>query len=900
MGVHRYFPYTPFLLLPALLLSQTSSSTGTVQGTVVDVSGSVVLQARIVLRLDETGRERTLETDRTGRFEARGLTVGTYTLRLAATGFNEVRVKPFSVSVGQVVALRLELLPAGVAEHLEVREEPDAIDVTASTASATLGYERIEEAPARSRNYLNFILAAPGAAPTAGASSQRTMTGTRTPLGDSGFTFGGIRPRNNGIQIDGLDNRDETTGGNRVAIGLEMVQEFRLSSVAVGAESGGAAGGLLNLVTRSGTNLWHGDVTFFGQHEATNAQRTEVASSSRPRFRRQQPGVSANGPIRKDRTFIAAALEYENESAEEWSNVSPTALASVPSAYRGLYPTSTRGTEGSAKFNHQANEKDAFSTRYAYSRGRVRAEVQGPENFADRSAQGSSLTIDHSLVGNWLRVASPSVVNDLRFQVASRQMELRPNGPGPMVEIPGAVTLGSSYRLNSERTERHFQLANNLNFVLGHHRLSVGADAHLVQLDASLRNRYSGIFVFPSLQDFRLGRPDLFIQAFGDPRTAFNTIPVGAWLQDRWELRPRLLLELGARFDRQAMPSAVSRSSNNVAPRLGVAWRPSPLRPLVLRLGAGLFFDRYPLAFLNDALQKDGIRGFEQYAVGPDAVRAWALGRGQTLPHPLPGLAPSTYQTAADFASPYSRKFSAGAEYGLGKDTSVSVEASHVRGFRLPRTRNVSGTLPPRYELEQTGRSNFAGATVSLNRRMRQDLTYLIGYSIGRTRDDGSDFDEQPMDPLNIRRDWALSRQHQSHRLAASAVFELPGDWLEGISWAPIVTLGSGRPINALLTTDAYRTGAYPLNARPAGLSRNPFFSPPTRSLDLRIMKTWKVQDGRAVLQLGVESFNLTNHSNLERVSQFYAGPQGRLDTYGSPLESLPGRQIQFLMQFEF
>ncbi len=244
MGVPRYLPHSLFLLLPSVLLPQTSTTTGTVQGTVVDATGGVVDKAQIVLRLDETGRERTIETDRTGRFEARGLAVGTYTLRLVSTGFSEVRVKPFSVSVGQVVAMRFNLLPAGVVEHLEVREEPDAIDVTATTASATLGYERIEEAPARSRNYLNFILAAPGAAPTAGASSQRTMTGTRTPLGDSGFTFGGIRPRNNGIQIDGLDNRDETTGGNRVAIGLEMVQEFRLSSVAVGAESGGAAGGL--------------------------------------------------------------------------------------------------------------------------------------------------------------------------------------------------------------------------------------------------------------------------------------------------------------------------------------------------------------------------------------------------------------------------------------------------------------------------------------------------------------------------------------------------------------------------------------------------------------------------------------------------------------------------------
>ena len=154
---------------------------------------------------------------------------------------------------------------------------------------------------------------------------------------------------NNSIQIDGMDNRDETTGGNRVAVGLEMVQEFRVSATSVGAELGGAAGGVLNMVTRSGVNLWHGDVTFFGQNEALNARRGEIDEGPRPQFRRQQPGASALGPLRRDKTFIAGAVEYEREIADEFSNVP----AGVPGAYRGLYPTSTRGIEASTKLDHQ-------------------------------------------------------------------------------------------------------------------------------------------------------------------------------------------------------------------------------------------------------------------------------------------------------------------------------------------------------------------------------------------------------------------------------------------------------------------------------------------------------------------------------------------------------------------
>jgi hypothetical protein len=506
-------------LLVTSLHAQNSSVTATVRGIANDASGAPIPGARVIVRNQDTGGERTIGTDAAGQFSVTGLARGTYTILVEAAGFSSVSVKPFLLSVGQVVTQRFELQPARITERVEVNEKPEPIDATASTASVALGYERIEEAPARSRNYLNFVLAAPAVAPSAGTSSQRTMTGTRTPLSDSGFTFGGMRPRNNAIQIDGVDNRDETTGGNRVAVGLEMVQEFRVAGTAVGAEMGGAAGGLLNMVTRSGVNIWHGDVTMFAQNEIFNARRTEVASSTRPQFRRYQPGVSANGPIRRDRTFISGATEYEHESAEEWSNVpedavdainqalsSPLYSRSGLTALRGLYPTGTRGTDLSIKLNHQASEKDMFSTRYAFSRGRVRAEVQGPDNFTDQSAQGSSVTVDHSLVGSWLRVVSPTVINDLRVQFAERSMELRPNAGGPMLDIPGVATLGQFYRMNADRTERHYQVVENANFVVGGHRLSAGADLHAVTLDAVLRNRYAGIYVFPTLDAFTQGR----------------------------------------------------------------------------------------------------------------------------------------------------------------------------------------------------------------------------------------------------------------------------------------------------------------------------------------------------------------------------------------------------------
>jgi hypothetical protein len=655
------------------------------------------------------------------------------------------------------------------------------------------------------------------------------------------------------------------------------------------------------------------------QNGALNAGRPEMDQPLDPQFRRYQPGVSLLGPLRRDQTFAAAAVEYERETADEFSNV-PIAAAELLTTHplgrrfgvaRGLYGTASRGTELSAKIDHHLGSTGAIWVRYAFSRGRVLGEVQGPDNFADRSAQGNSLTTDHSLVGSWMRVLSPTLVNDVRVQVGQRSMNLWPNSRGPMMAVPGVVTFGQYFGLDADRRERHIQLVESFQFIAGSHRFSSGVDIHSVFLDSSLRNRYSGIFVFPTLDDLRSGRPDLFIQAFGDPRTQMRTLPLGGWLQDRWEVLNGLTVELGLRYDHQIMPSALPRSSHNLSPRVGVAWRPYRTKPLVVRVGGGLFFDRYPLAFLNDALQKDGIQGFEQYAVGGDAVAALAASQGETIAVPLAGLPYSTYRALQDFPSTHSRKISAGLEYGFGSHTSLTVEASMVRGFHLPRVRNSAGGLPPSYLLEQTARSAYSGVTVSVNRRLTHDVAWLASYTYGRASDDASDFDEHPQNPLDTRADWSRSRQEQRHRFSASALFELPLDelewmpsWLraalERISIAPIFTAGSGRPINALLTTDAYRTGAFPISARPAGFARNPFRSPATINLDARVMKTIPIHAERALLQFGIESFNLLNHTNVERVSSYYATDQGRLASYGAILESLPARQVQLMIQFEF
>jgi len=161
--------------------------------------------------------------------------------------------------------------------------------------------------------------------------------------------------------------------------------------------------------------------------------------------------------------------------------------AGVHTLLPGLFSTGENDTEFSIKGTHIVNSSNTLTARYAFSRGKVRNDVQSGDNFTDQSARGSSVTGDHSLVAGWSSVISPTKINDVRVQWSQRTASLTPNAEGPMYEIPGIVTLGESYRLDQQRTERHAEVVETLQWSAGKHLFSVGASVHGVFSIAALR-----------------------------------------------------------------------------------------------------------------------------------------------------------------------------------------------------------------------------------------------------------------------------------------------------------------------------------------------------------------------------------------------------------------------------
>ncbi len=908
-------------LLALALFPIAAFAQASLQGVVLDPSGAAIPDAAITVTHEATGATRTVHTGPDGRYRLPALPVGQYTIRCQKTGFQNAEIPHITLSLHQALEQTVRLKLATAEDTVDVHAQPEALDTTATTTGVGLGGETLDETPSQNRSYLGIVLLAPGVTPAAGSNALRTKAGIRSATPDSGFSFAGMRARNNSLSIDGLDNRDETTGASRVAIGQEAVAEFRVNSTDVAPESGGGAGGNLNVVTLTGTNTFHGDVNLFASDSFIEAREPEAETNAGPKRRQWQPEANLNGPLRRDRTFFAGTIEAERESGQEFSEIGvPAALpainaalagpsfsrAAVPSLSEAYFPTESNSTQSSLKLT-QIFGADQITARYAISRANIANEVLGSDNFSQESTRGSSRNQDQSFAAGWQSVPGPRFVNDLSFQLARTTVDLNPNSRGALLEIPGAVSFGQSAVLDASRTEQHFQVVESATLVRGAHQFGFGVSAQHITLDARLANRFAGIFIFPTVADFASGTPDVFLQAFGDPRTNYSTDPVAFWAQDQWRTAPGLTIVGGLRYEVQRLPAPFGTSARNIAPRLGIAWQPHGRGPWVFRAGAGLFYDRYPLAFLNDAIQKNGIQSFEQYAVGPDAVRAFDLAQGGTLAAPLPGIAHSAYLPDPNFDSKptYARKLTMGAERALNADTTVTIEYMNVAGFHLPRIRNSALTLPPQYLLELSASSRYQGATVTLRRRLTKDVTYMIGYTFGSATDDASDYFEQPLNPANTRLDWSRSLEYQAHRVVASGVFEMPFDELGAPAWlqkigknldlAPVITAGSPRPVNALATTDLFRTGAYPITARPDGLSRNPFYFRGIFNIDLRLTKGFVWWKNHGIFLFGIGFYNLTNHTNALRVSPYYGLP-----TYRGLIETLNARQAQFSFQWEF
>jgi hypothetical protein len=312
--------------------AQGVGSSGEITGTVTDSSGGVVVKAAVNVVDTRTGLKRTAMTDGTGQFRVAGLSPATYDISAEMPGFaTEIR-KDVTVAIGQTVISDFKLSPSKVATIIEVTDRPPVVETERSSQANTIPQQYIEDLPVDRRDYLTFTLLAPGVSDSTRLAGDQDFRVKQTP--QSGLSFYGSNGRGNSITIDGGETSGDS-GGVRLTVGQDDVQEFQINRSNYGADLGAASGASINIVTKSGTNNVHGTLFGFFRNDAMDAESPfsfsqalqsgetfnpanpdSVGSPIKDTLSRQQYGGSIGFPVRKDKTFLFGSFEGLRQNAQ--------------------------------------------------------------------------------------------------------------------------------------------------------------------------------------------------------------------------------------------------------------------------------------------------------------------------------------------------------------------------------------------------------------------------------------------------------------------------------------------------------------------------------------------------------------------------------------------------------
>ncbi len=530
-----------FVLMLALavnVFSQAQMSSGDIKGTVTDPTGAVMAGSNVTVTNIETGVERVGATDALGNFWFLVLPPGTYEVRVQATGFATYTRRPVQVTVGQSVVIDPQMQPAAIQQEILVQESAPVLELERTQQSDTITEDRIDNLPINKRNFLDFSLLTPG---VTDAKALVSFTLPQTPT--SGLSFLGQNGRSNSVSIDGVDNNDNAVAAVRSTISQEAVQEFQINRSNYSAEFGRASGGLINIVSKSGTNTWNGNVFAFLRDQALDARNPfafgPLGAPTDPPFSRLQAGFTLGGPVKADKTFMF--LSYEGLRQRESSFVSflendrffqptasqrtlITALGASPSvplrtlggmlgaaltttaqtfpntvkllqSNSGVFPFRNNDNTASLRLDHTLSASNQMFGRLSFTDidtvGGAFGGLKGPSRGANYQIQ------DYAAVFGDTHFFSSILVNEFRFQFANRDYNTLAADPlGPEITINGVASLGRDFFLPSTRKERRFQFVDNMTFVAGNHELKFGGDFHYLPIDTVTEVFLGGRFIF--------------------------------------------------------------------------------------------------------------------------------------------------------------------------------------------------------------------------------------------------------------------------------------------------------------------------------------------------------------------------------------------------------------------
>jgi outer membrane receptor protein involved in Fe transport len=723
-----------FLLSAVSCFGQAAGGVAGISGSVKDSSGAAVPKAKVVISTDTRGEIRAVETNDAGVFAAPSLQPGTgYKVSVTAPGFATYEAKDLDLQVGQNLNLTINMAVGQTTTSVEVNSAAQLLEDTKSDVSQVVGTTDIMNLPINGRRVDAFVLN------TAGVSNDATF---------GLLTFRGVAG-NNEFLLDGNDNTDafydENAGRTRIysQISADVVEEFQVVSANFSPEYGRAMGGVVNTVTKSGTNAIHGSAFYF--FRSTGFDAHDPFSNINPSDHRIETGGTVGGAIVKNKLFYFLGVDitrrnfpivdsvvkvgFVNTATQQWVGCGAPATPAQCNAINALLPRFFSSTPRSAdndlyfgRLDYHLNDKNTFSASFNFLRWLSPEGIQ--TGGSSTSGAGINDNGDDSVAvrngkATWTFVPNGRIVNTFRYGLdTDRQadtfdsLNIAP-ALGYLSASVAGVQIGNAltYLPRVEPMETRNEFADDISWAKGKHMIKAGFSFEHVQDDISYISGRFGSYTFPTVTSFaqdytgNTGTRDYsaFSQTFGNPIVNYAIKDIGMYLMDQWKVTDRLTVTYGARYEYTYMPPppqanplfpltghSLPSGTRDISPRLGVAYRLND--KTVIRGGLGTFFARQVTGILDDVYTGNGL-----YQVSDNLNNASLIAQGPLFPNvlsaPLTGLtqgASTLDVLSPNLKTPYSEQATIAVERQLSKDMVLTVSGIFSRGVNLWGTQDIN------------------------------------------------------------------------------------------------------------------------------------------------------------------------------------------------------------------
>jgi hypothetical protein len=775
------------MMAPCALLAQN----GSLHGKVTDPTGAVIPQATVTAT-PASGQAGHAVTDNQGSYEIKGLAAGSYTVNAEAKGFSKSTGQAVTLAAGQAAQLDVALEIAVKPEKVEVQEEAATVSTDAANNASALVIKGkdLDALPDDPDELLQDLqaLAGPSAGPNGGQ------------IYIDGFTAGQLPPK-------------------------ASIREIRINQNPFSAEFDKLGYGRIEIFTKPGMDKFHGQVMVDGNDSAFNTSNPFVSNT--PAYYSILYSASIGGPLSKKSSFF---FTVEGRKINDSNIVNATILdpALNEVQFTQAVPNPRNRLNLGPRIDYQISKNNTLTVHYQYFRNVE--DNEGVGQFSLLSQAYDSTQVEHTLQVSDTQVVNTNVVNETRFQYLRDTSDQNPvcSAPttsflgafactDPTVSILGAVVGGGNSSPKVVDNQNHYELQNYTSMTHSNHLIKFGGRLRISTDSNSSNANFNGTFTFSSLAVFKAGgTPSQFAITTGQALSEVTLVDGGFYALDDWRVRPNMTLSYGLRFETQDD----IHDHGDWAPRLAFAWglaRGKNQPKTVLRIGSGLFYDRFPSGLVLQAERLNGVTQQQSLVVNPMSY--------PNIP-PLDASAvvsPTIYQISSTLRAPQTWQSAASLERQLGKRGTAAVTYLHSQGEHQLFLRNINaplpGTYPPdnpvvrpfggteniyQYDSEGVFRQNqlIVNSRISVGTKVSLFGFYSLNYSnsdlgtgggssaaAGGSGAVSANFLANPYDPMA---DYGRSSFDVRHRGLIAGTFSFP----YAIRLSPFMLITSGSPFD--------------------------------------------------------------------------------------------------------